>query len=56
MHSDELPTSEGFDIPAFLQALTQRPGIYKMLDKTGEVIYVGKAKNLKKTSFQLFLQ
>ena len=48
MHSDELPTSEGFDIPAFLQALTQRPGIYKMLDKTGEVIYIGKAKNLKK--------
>ncbi len=48
MNSDALTTAEGFDIPAFLQTLTQRPGVYKMLDKTGEVIYVGKAKNLKK--------
>lgn len=37
-----------FDIPAFLEALTQRPGVYRMLDDQGEVIYVGKAKNLKK--------
>jgi excinuclease ABC subunit C len=37
-----------FDIAAFLDALTQRPGVYRMLDDKGEVIYVGKAKNLKK--------
>jgi excinuclease ABC subunit C len=37
-----------FDIPAFLETLTQRPGVYRMLDERGEVIYVGKAKNLKK--------
>ncbi|TAN48562.1 MAG: excinuclease ABC subunit UvrC [Methylococcaceae bacterium] len=37
-----------FDIPAFLKTLTQRPGVYKMLDAHGAVIYVGKAKNLKK--------
>ena len=37
-----------FDIPAFLETLTQRPGVYRMLDEKGEVIYVGKAKNLKK--------
>ncbi|BBL70683.1 UvrABC system protein C [Methylogaea oryzae] len=37
-----------FDIPAFLATLTQRPGVYKMLDAQGAVIYVGKAKNLKK--------
>ncbi|MDB9866006.1 excinuclease ABC subunit UvrC [Candidatus Thioglobus sp.] len=30
-----------------LKNLTKEPGIYKMLDKSGEVIYVGKAKNLK---------
>ena len=30
-----------------LKNLTKEPGIYKMLDKLGGVIYVGKAKNLK---------
>ncbi|MBM4201593.1 MAG: excinuclease ABC subunit UvrC, partial [Gammaproteobacteria bacterium] len=37
-----------FDAPSFLATLTQRPGVYRMLDGQGEVIYVGKAKNLKK--------
>ncbi len=37
-----------FDIPAFLASLTTRPGVYRMLDDRGDVIYVGKAKNLKK--------
>ena len=37
-----------FDAPSFLATLTQRPGVYRMLDEEGEVIYVGKAKNLKK--------
>ncbi|MCQ8129621.1 excinuclease ABC subunit UvrC [Methylomonas rivi] len=36
-----------FDVKAFLKTLTQRPGIYKMLDAQGEIIYIGKAKNLK---------
>lgn len=36
-----------FDIKAFLKTLTQRPGIYKMLNDKGEIIYIGKAKNLK---------
>lgn len=38
----------GFDSAAFLKNLTSRPGVYRMLDDTGTVIYVGKAKNLKK--------
>lgn len=38
----------GFDSAAFLKNLTSRPGVYRMLDSTGTVIYVGKAKNLKK--------
>ena len=32
---------------AFLKGLTTRPGIYKMFDSRNEVIYIGKAKNLK---------
>jgi excinuclease ABC subunit C len=38
----------GFDSAAFLKNLTSRPGVYSMIDDTGTVIYVGKAKNLKK--------
>jgi len=36
-----------FDSTTFLKNLTSRPGIYKMFDAQGEIIYVGKAKNLK---------
>jgi excinuclease ABC subunit C len=36
-----------FDSKAFLKTLTKRPGIYKMLDDKGEILYIGKAKNLK---------
>lgn len=32
----------------FLANLTTRPGVYSMLDGAGRVLYVGKAKNLKK--------
>ena len=36
-----------FDAAAFLKTLTTKPGVYRMLDDGGEVLYVGKAKNLK---------
>lgn len=36
-----------FDPAEFLKTLTQRPGIYRMLDGAGKVLYVGKARNLK---------
>ena len=36
-----------FDAAAFLKTLTTKPGVYRMLDDCGEVLYVGKAKNLK---------
>ena len=36
-----------FDAAAFLKTLTMKPGVYRMLDDGGEVLYVGKAKNLK---------
>lgn len=32
---------------SFLWAIPQRPGIYKMKDKDGKIIYIGKAKNLR---------
>ena len=36
-----------FDRETFLKNLTTRPGVYRMLDADGEVIYVGKAKQLR---------
>ena len=38
-----------------LKNLTKEPGVYKMLDKTGNVIYVGKAKNLKNRVSNYFI-
>ncbi len=37
-----------FDSAAFLKNLTSQPGVYRMYNCQEEVIYVGKAKNLKK--------
>ncbi len=37
-----------FDSQLFIKTLTGRPGVYCMQDDQGKVIYVGKAKNLKK--------
>ena len=37
-----------FDHRAFLKQLTQRPGVYQMFSEQGELLYVGKAKNLRK--------
>lgn len=36
-----------FDHKSFLSNLTHRPGVYRMIGEDGEVLYVGKAKNLK---------
>jgi excinuclease ABC subunit C len=43
--SDEL--SGPGAIAAYVKHLGSGPGVYRMLDKAGEVIYVGKARNLK---------
>ena len=36
-----------FDAERFIAQLTQRPGVYQMLDEAGDTLYVGKAKNLR---------
>lgn len=38
-----------------LSQLPEKPGTYQMLDKTGKIIYVGKAKNLKKRVSSYFV-
>lgn len=40
--------SEKFDDKAFLKTLTQQPGVYRMIHADNTVLYIGKAKNLKK--------
>ncbi|WP_353371779.1 excinuclease ABC subunit UvrC [Aliiglaciecola sp. NS0011-25] len=37
-----------FDHKGFLKNLTSKPGVYRMYNDKNDVIYVGKAKNLKK--------
>src|SRR5690554_3251295 len=50
MSQTDNPLSEAsqFDPVSFVKSLTSRPGVYQMVDANGTVIYVGKAKNLKK--------
>ena len=48
MADEQQLLDDKFDIPAFLRELTTRPGVYRMIDANGTVMYVGKAKNLKK--------
>ncbi|PQJ25941.1 excinuclease ABC subunit C [Limnobacter sp. SAORIC-690] len=48
MTDEQHPPDSPFDIAAFLKELTTRPGVYRMIDANGTVMYVGKAKNLKK--------
>ena len=37
-----------FDSQAFLKQVTERPGVYRMFDADGNILYVGKAGNLRK--------
>src|ERR1700761_6359549 len=36
-----------FDAKGFVDSLPARPGVYRMLDAQGTILYVGKARNLK---------
>ena len=41
-------STEGFDAKTFLSLVSQGPGIYQMFDSEQNLLYVGKAKDLKK--------
>ena len=43
-----MPPTTSFDHQRFLKTVTQKPGVYVMLDADGKELYVGKAKNLRK--------
>jgi excinuclease ABC subunit C len=45
-----------FDARAFLSQLTLEPGVYRMLGADGELLYVGKARNLRKRVSNYFLR
>ena len=46
--NDATDRDTGFEPREFVRGLTGRPGVYRMLDERGTVIYVGKARNLKR--------
>lgn len=50
MSDDFLPevVTSGFDSERFLASTSQQPGVYQMFATDGKILYVGKAKNLKK--------
>lgn len=43
------------DLKEKIRTLSNDPGVYRFLDETGTIIYIGKAKNLKKRVSQYFV-
>ena len=43
----EVREPDSFDVKSYVAALPARPGVYRMLDRQGGIIYVGKAANLR---------
>ncbi|MBE9568824.1 MAG: excinuclease ABC subunit UvrC [Proteobacteria bacterium] len=59
MATTEESTTESppaFDSASYLKNVTSKPGVYRMLDEKEQVIYVGKAKNLKNRLSSYFRQ
>jgi excinuclease ABC subunit C len=42
-----MSSSPAFDVKSFLASLPTKPGVYRMLDREGGILYVGKARHLK---------
>jgi excinuclease ABC subunit C len=43
-----------FDLKSIISGLPEKPGIYEFMDTSGHILYVGKAKNLKKRVYSYF--
>ena len=52
----ESPAPGEFDARRFLQHLTAQPGVYRMYGGQGELLYVGKARNLRKRVGSYFMR
>ncbi|MGB3380101.1 MAG: GIY-YIG nuclease family protein, partial [Rhodanobacter sp.] len=50
------PQPPPFDGKAFVRTLATSPGVYRHFDAAGELLYVGKAGNLKKRVGSYFLK
>jgi excinuclease ABC subunit C len=46
--ADPAVPAQAFDASELIASLPRRPGVYRMLNATGETVYVGKARDLKK--------
>lgn len=51
-----MQTCSDFDGKQFAKLLKHEPGVYRMLDPAGEVLYVGKARDLQKRVASYFLK
>ncbi|HEY0198226.1 MAG TPA: excinuclease ABC subunit UvrC [Rhodanobacter sp.] len=56
MQNDSPQPAPPFDGKAFVRTLTSSPGVYRHFDADGELLYVGKAGNLKKRVGSYFLK
>jgi excinuclease ABC subunit C len=45
--ADSAAPDAPFDPKAFVDSLPARPGVYRMLDAQGEILYIGKARSLR---------
>ncbi|HVV96010.1 MAG TPA: GIY-YIG nuclease family protein, partial [Rhodanobacteraceae bacterium] len=49
-------SESAFDGKAFVSTLTGSPGVYRMFGANDELLYVGKARNLRKRVGNYFLK
>ncbi len=56
MTNIEISEKQAFDPKSYLKTVNNLPGVYRMFDKNNQVIYVGKAKDLKKRLSSYFRQ